>query len=537
MLWLETIKEEVSTYWGTGAFGLLFLSAFLFFFSKKKKTVETKVYLWYCAILMAVVFNPLFLEIVSKENMMDVFERFFWLLLSPLCIGAVCVYLSNKKKGLWIFCLILIIVCGNTVYTSIEYKPAENVYKISEEAILVSEIILRDYEHLPQDAKITPNRLNYEGPKAIVAEPIAEDIRMYNANIELLFVRKDFGNYKEEKRVASQVLMSNYNQVKMKRIVKKMKEEGYSYVVFASHHKLHENMEKFPLYVIGQTENYTVYKLEDQPAESYTITQFADVEGLQCLSYIIEDGRGGLAVIDGGRAWQSVSLVEEIKKRGGRVDYWIITHPHDDHCGVLASVLAAGWDKSEISIGEILIGEMDYEAVKEQGVRVDTYSYLLEGFEGHDNVTWLKAGDERNILGLKMEVLHTCDELVVAESDNILNDGSMVFRLSAKEESILYLADVGALVANEIMTEYGDKLDADYVQMSHHGNGSLPDEFYSLVSPKVALFDAPDWLMENRNMETGEESDYTTPHYIELMKSMGVEIISYNTAPNRIILH
>ncbi|MBD5464404.1 MAG: MBL fold metallo-hydrolase [Lachnospiraceae bacterium] len=536
MWWLDTLKEEVNTYWGTGAFGLLFLGAFLFFFLKKEKSREMKVYLWYGAILMFLIGNPIFLTIVSKAKMMKVFERFFWLLLSPVCIALAFVRMSEKKKWMWLPCLLLIVLCGNTVYTSIEYKPAENVYKISEEAIEISEIILRDYEKLPKDAKIVPNRKDFKGPKAIVAEPVAEDIRMYNANIQLLFVRKSFGNYKTVKRIAGQMLMSN-DVVNMKRIVRKMKKDNYSYVVFAAHHILPENMEDYPIYPIGQTEHYTVYKLEEQPAESYTITQFADVEGLQCLSYLIEDGRGGLAVVDGGRAWQSVSLVEEIKKRGGGVDYWIITHPHDDHCGVLCSILEAGWDKTEISIGQILIGEMDYEAVKKQGIRVDTYSYLLRGLEGHENVTWLKAGDVKNVLGLKMEVFHSCDELVITKSDNILNDGSMVFKLSGKEESILYLADVGELVADEIMVEYGDKLDADYVQMSHHGNGSLPDSFYELVSPKTALFDAPDWLMENRNRETGEESYYTTPHYIELMTRMGVDIVSYDTAPNEITLH
>lgn len=536
MLWLNTLKEEVNTYWGTGAFGLLFLGAFLFFFLKKEKSPEMKVYLWYGAILMFLIGNPILLTVVSKAKMMNVFERFFWLLLSPVCIAAAFACICRKKKWLWIPCLILIVLCGNTVYTSIEYKPAENVYKISEEAIQVSEIILRDYEKLPEDAQIVPNRKDFKGPRAIVAEPIAEDIRMYNANIELLFVRKKFGNYKDVRRNASQMVMSN-DEIKIKRIIKKMKKDQFQYVVFAAHHILPENMEEYPVYEIGRTENYTVYKLEDQPAESYTITQFADVEGLQTLSYLIEDGRGGLAVVDGGRAWQSIPLVEEIKKRGGRVDYWIITHPHDDHCGVLCSVLEAGWDETEISIGEILIGEMDYEAVEKQGIRVDTYSYLLRGLNGHENVTWLKNGDVKNVLGLQMEVFHSCNELVISKSDNILNDGSMVFKLTGKEESILYLADIGELVADEIMTEYGDKLNADYVQMSHHGNGSLPDAFYELVSPKAALFDAPDWLMENRNPETGEESYYTTPHYIELMKSMGAEIISYNTAPNEIVLH
>ena len=218
MLWLNTLKEEVNTYWGTGAFGLLFLGAFLLFFLKKEKKPEMKVYLWYGAILMFLIGNPILLTIVSKAKMMKVFERFFWLLLSPVCIAAAFAYISRKKKWFWIPCLFLIVLCGNTVYTSIEYKPAQNIYKISEEAIQVSEIILRDYEKLPKDALIVPNRKDFKGPRAMVAEPVAEDIRMYNANIELLFVRKSFGNYKQVKRVARQLVMSN-DEINLRQVV------------------------------------------------------------------------------------------------------------------------------------------------------------------------------------------------------------------------------------------------------------------------------------------------------------------------------
>lgn len=43
------------------------------------------------------------------------------------------------------------------------------------------------------------------------------------------------------------------------------------------------------------------------------------------------------------------------------------------------------------------------------------------------------------------------------------------------------------------------------------------------------FFDAPDWLMENKNKETGLESYYTTPHYKALMEKIGAKIISYSS--------
>jgi hypothetical protein len=93
---------------------------------------------------------------------------------------------------------------------------------------------------------------------------------------------------------------------------------------------------------------------------------------------------------------------------------------------------------------------------------------------------------------------------------------------------------MGRRLADEILTAYPDDVRADYVQMSHHGNGSLPDYFYEAVAPSVAFFDAPDWLMENKNKETGETSYYSTPHYRQLMERLGARIISHSSQKRKV---
>ena len=370
---------------------------------------------------------------------------------------------------------------------------------------------------------------------------------MYNANVLLYYVRKDFGSYNRARynKVASMVTMET-NEIPVKDVLKEMKKRKFTYLVLGDWQELEGNLSKYNISLIGQTENYRLYKYV--PAPTYKVTQYADEKGYQCMSYTIESSNGGMVVVDGGRAWQSTALVDVIKEKGGHVDAWIITHPHDDHCGVLASVMEAGWDSTEISIDRILIGQMNYEDVRQEP-RSDTFGYLLMGLNARDNVTWLSAGDELSVIGLQMKVLHTCNEEVISQSGNILNDGSMVFKLSAKKRSILFLADIadnnaeiaaevtdrsqgsemGRLIADEILTNFPEDVKSTYVQMSHHGNGSLPDYFYEAVSPKAAFFDAPDWLMENRNMENGEPSYYSTPHYRQLMESLGADIISYST--------
>lgn len=556
MYYYQDLKEKLDMYFGTGSVCMLFLCALLFWTVNREKGRQLRLYVTYLVISLLAMMNPLSLYVIDKSGNMDVYERFFWLLMTPLMIAVTFAVVCRKKPKLLLVCVVLLLLGGRSVFTTTEYKPAENVEKISEQAIQISDMIMRDFEGLSGEEQVIPNRqlAPEDCPMALVTEPLCEDIRMYNANVLLYYVRKDFGSYNRARynKVASMVTMET-NEIPAKVILKEMRKRKFTYLVLGDWQELEGNLSKYNISLIGQTENYRLYKYV--PATTYKVTQYADEKGYQCMSYTIESSDGGLVVVDGGRAWQSVALVDVIKEKGGHVDAWIITHPHDDHCGVLASVMEAGWDSSEISIDRILIGQMNYEDVRQEP-RSDSFGYLLMGLNTRANVTWLTAGDELSVIGLQMKVLHTCNEEVISKSGNIMNDGSMVFKLSAKKRSILFLADVadnnaeiaaevtdrsqgsemGRVIADEILTNFPEDVKSTYVQMSHHGNGSLPDYFYEAVSPKAAFFDAPDWLMENRNMETGEPSYYSTPHYRQLMESLGTNIISYSTKRRSIIL-
>ncbi|MCI9336894.1 MAG: MBL fold metallo-hydrolase [Lachnospiraceae bacterium] len=262
----------------------------------------------------------------------------------------------------------------------------------------------------------------------------------------------------------------------------------------------------------------------------YYITQYADTTGMQAMFYTIESNRGELIVIDGGNAGNAEYVREVIRKKGGHVDAWILTHPHPDHIGAF-NVL---WDEMQSRIDVIYTTQIDYLTYRDRAFEWDGfegYDLFLNYMSETDKMHYLHTGDQLNICGLDFEILHACDDYVYEVSHDIGNDSGLMMLVTNQEESMLFCADVGVMMSDKIIGQYGSRLACDYIQMGHHGNGGLSEAFYRLTLPRAAFFDAPDWLMN-----PAEEGRYTTPENRKLMESMGAEIYSYETAPNRIRL-
>ena len=61
--------------------------------------------------------------------------------------------------------------------------------------------------------------------------------------------------------------------------------------------------------------------------------------GAQNLSIVIKSPNGKIIVIDGGWEADADKLSSLILQQGGKVDAWLITHPHEDHVGALCAIL------------------------------------------------------------------------------------------------------------------------------------------------------------------------------------------------------
>ena len=67
----------------------------------------------------------------------------------------------------------------------------------------------------------------------------------------------------------------------------------------------------------------------------------------QMMSFLLKTKSGKLIVVDGGRWDDGDYLMEQIRKEGGHVSAWFLTHAHTDHVGALLKLLTNEADGEE----------------------------------------------------------------------------------------------------------------------------------------------------------------------------------------------
>lgn len=270
--------------------------------------------------------------------------------------------------------------------------------------------------------------------------------------------------------------------------------------------------------------------LWSRPAAGCRITQYGDVTGKQAMFYTIEPQDGGLIVVDGGNVGNEGYVREVIRDKGGHVDAWILTHPHSDHIGAFNML----WDELYNQIDVVYMPDVDYLTYRERAYQWDDFQCfetLQEHMADSDKAVCLYEGDSLEIKGLRFYMLHACGDYVYENSSDIGNDSGLMIKVVNDQESMLFCADIGAGMSDRIIKKHGGEIACSYIQMGHHGNGGLSEEFYRLASPRAAFFDAPEWLMN-----PSEAGRYTTPENRRLMEGLGAEVYDYSTAPNEILL-
>ncbi len=269
---------------------------------------------------------------------------------------------------------------------------------------------------------------------------------------------------------------------------------------------------------------------EEYKAATWAITEFGDDSGNQAMFYTIRNNNDGtLIIVDGGWNENEAQVRSVINLFGGRVDHWFLTHYDEDHASVFNAIYA---DPQEIEIGKVYCTPLDYdyylECAADRWWDVPwVYETFLNQTEGDERIHYLNRGDSFEIDGLQFEVFNSYDQIVVdTGTRDVANYASLMFKITGEEDTFLFCGDVYNGMGMQLLDMYGDELDAEYVQPGHHGNHSMPAEFYEAIGPEVMFFDGPAWLTES--------DDYTAKSLIEWCHENGIVTYEYATAPNSI---
>ncbi|MDD2414471.1 MAG: MBL fold metallo-hydrolase [Eubacteriaceae bacterium] len=259
---------------------------------------------------------------------------------------------------------------------------------------------------------------------------------------------------------------------------------------------------------------------------TWTVTEYGGVNAKQSMFYTIKSDDDKVIVIDGGWKQSAASVRSVIYSLGGHVDYWILTHPHPDHVGAFNEIYK---DPQGITIGQIYAVDINYNTYKKKAQARDGFSAFQTFYDlsqNMTNLTYVHEGDEFDLDGLLMNVYSTYNDTIGAESDDPCNDGSMVFKLSGRKKSILFMSD---FAGNEdtctaaLMNAHGSELTADYVQAAHHGNSTLPDSFYENAKEQAVFIDSPKWLEE--------DTERRVPHLISVLDNKKIPFYTFENVP------
>jgi beta-lactamase superfamily II metal-dependent hydrolase len=260
-----------------------------------------------------------------------------------------------------------------------------------------------------------------------------------------------------------------------------------------------------------------------------SVLQLANREHQQTMSYIIDTPDGKTVVIDGGWGEKYLGLEAQdmyhmLSECGKRVDLWLITHAHPDHFGALRFLLKSQ-KPFDLDIRDL---RFDFPPVQWlKTVENGSYACPVADFlqlvqEASIPVTPLKRGDLISVGDIRVEVL--CDAGTYQKYHSI-NDTSSVLRLSFPKRDLLFLGDIGAERARDLLNECPhDKLRCDIVQMAHHGQGGADRAFYQVVQPKICLYTAPDWLWDNDAGDGFNTGPWQTLLTRQWMEELGAQI-------------
>ncbi|HEY6090083.1 MAG TPA: DNA internalization-related competence protein ComEC/Rec2 [Gemmatimonadaceae bacterium] len=193
---------------------------------------------------------------------------------------------------------------------------------------------------------------------------------------------------------------------------------------------------------------------------------------------LLRTDHGRWVLFDAGPAWRGgdagrSTVLPYIRRRGGRLEAFVLSHPHTDHVGGAASVLAAMrphtyWDAAFAGGSEAY--SLSLAAARKEGV------------EWHR----VHPGDSIAIDGVRLSFLAPDSSWTVGLKDPNLASTIALVRFGVVR--FLLVGDAERAEEDWLLGHHREELRADVLKVAHHGSStSSSDEFLTAVHPDVAV--------------------------------------------------
>ena len=513
MEWIKYLIESTTSYWGSLGFAALFVIAMVLIFKFEKEKIKRYAFLWYSLIVLVFIYNPITLYLSRRFLEPTTFDQYFLRFFSLISVMIVIGYgftllltkLSGAKKlaAVAATCIVIAIL-GKCIYTEDWYTKAENRNKVPQDVVTICDLFA-----------------DYEGDTIRIMAP--QDVAVYLRQMDNRF-SMPYSRY-----IPDEAYELTNEKPDPQIVVDYAKENDVDYVVVSAVEDILNTYLNYGFTLYGRTPYYAILMPNDP---TWLLTEYEDKSGDQGLAYTLRNLKSNtLIVIDGGNAGNEQQMRDVIMENGGTVDAWILTHYHKDHIDTFNAIYE---NPQGIQIKKIYVTPLEPEVFYSLNLQewddVDTYEKFQEITADADNINKVNRNDILEFKdGMKITFFNAMDDVVLkAEGhEDIPNNDSLVLKIETKSRSALICADAHSkYIAEYLVKTYGDKLKSDILQCGHHGNNSMPTEtgFYEAVSPEVAVFDSPDWLMTS--------PEYTAGALAAYLKDLGARIIWFKSAPN-----
>lgn len=220
-------------------------------------------------------------------------------------------------------------------------------------------------------------------------------------------------------------------------------------------------------------------------------------------SFVVYDGGANLGMTDADHMWDALNAMyklihgtEPTEQKPLHIRAWLLSHEHMDHFTVLREFLTEHGKDVTVKMDALLYNPVSAsERVNSHNPETaiqNNMTTLQNAVTGGFDFIKVHTGQVFYFVNLKLEVLYTHED-VYPKGLEYFNNSSTVFRGTLKttdgtnltESTMVWLGDLERIGGRRLCAAYGPTLDADMVQLAHHGYNAVSFLVYQLIAPEV----------------------------------------------------